>query len=162
MTVTTEHSELPNRHSVRNTIQDLIGRDVDLKDGNPPETKSTNVVAVYVTDKLATSALAVIDLECAARLGGSLGMVPRMVVDEAIKARELPTTLEENCYEVLNVLAAVFNLPNLPHVRLYHMYAPNATLPPDIAALGAMLGSRMDVELNISGYGTGLMSIVVR
>ena len=162
MTISTEHSQLPNRHAVRNTIQDLIGRDVDLKDGNPPETKSTNVVAVYVTDKLATSALAVIDLECAARLGGSLGMVPRMVVDEAIKARELPTTLEENCYEVLNVLAAVFNLPNLPHVRLYHMYAPNATLPPDIAALGAMLGSRMDVALNISGYGTGLMSIVVR
>jgi len=162
MTVSTDHSELPTRHSVRNTIQDLIGRDVDLSDGNPPETKSTNVVAVYVTDKLATSAIAVVDLECAARLGGSLGMVPRMVVDEAIKARELPTTLEENCYEVLNVLAAVFNLPNLPHVRLYHMYAPNAALPPDIAALGAMLGSRMDVELNISGYGTGLMSIVVR
>jgi hypothetical protein len=162
MSISLDHSPLPNRHSVRNTIQDLIGRDVDLSDGLPVENKSTNVVAVYVTDKLATSAVAVVDLECAARLGGSLGMVPRMVVDEAIKARELPTTLEENCYEVLNVLAAVFNLPNAPHVRLYHMYAPNTALPSDIAALGAMLGSRMDVELKIAGYGTGLMSIVVR
>jgi hypothetical protein len=162
MSVSLDHSPLPNRHSVRNTIQDLIGRDVDLSDGVAPESKSTNVVAVYVTDKLATSAVAVVDLECAARLGGSLGMVPRMVVDEAIKARELPTTLEENCYEVLNVLAAVFNLPNAPHVRLYQMYGPNAALPSDIAALGAMVGSRMDVELKIAGYGTGLMSIVVR
>ena len=162
MSISLEHSPLPNRHSVRNTIQDLIGRDVDLSDGLPPETKSTNVVAVYVTDKLATSAVAIVDLECAARMGGSLGMVPRMVVDEAIKARELPTTLEENCYEVLNVLAAVFNLPNAPHVRLYQMYGPNAALPPDIASLGGMVGSRMDVELKIAGYGTGLLSIVVR
>ena len=162
MSVSLDHSPLPNRHSVRNTIQDLIGRDVDLSDGLPPETKSTNVVAVYVTDKLATSAVAIVDLECAARMGGSLGMVPRMVVDEAIKARELPTTLEENCYEVLNVLAAVFNLPNAPHVRLYQMYGPNAPLPADIAALGAVVGSRMDVELKIAGYGTGLLSIVVR
>ena len=162
MSISLDHSPMPNRHAVRNTIQDLIGRDVDLSDGLPPETKSTNVVAVYVTDKLATSAIAIVDLECAARMGGSLGMVPRMVVDDAIMARELPTTLEENCYEVLNVLAAVFNLPNAPHVRLYQMYGPNVALPADIAALGAMVGSRMDVELKIAGYGTGLLSIVVR
>jgi hypothetical protein len=153
---------MPNRHAVRNTIQDLIGRDVDLSDGMPPEAKSTNVVAVYVTDKLAMSAISVVDLECAARLGGSLGMIPRGVVDEAIKARELPTGLEENCYEVLNVLAAVFNLPNAPHVRLYQMFPPNAVLPPDIAAFAATMGSRMDVELKIAGYGNGLLSIVVR
>ncbi len=162
MSISLDQSPIPNRHSVRNTIQDLIGRDVDLSDANPPGPKSTNVVAVYVTDKLATSAISIVDLECAARLGGSLGMIPRMVVDEAIKARELPTTLEENCYEVLNVLAAVFNVPNAPHVRLYQMYGPNAALPPDIVALGVMLGSRMDVELKIAGYGTGLLSIIVR
>jgi hypothetical protein len=155
-------SPLPNRHSVRNTIQDLIGRDVDLSDGLPPPARTTNVVAVYVTDKLATSALAVIDLECAARLGGSLGMVPKAVVEEAIAARELPAPLDDNCYEVLNVLAAVFNVPNAPHVRLYKMYGPNSTLPGDIAALGALAGSRMDVELMIAGYGLGMLSIVVR
>jgi hypothetical protein len=162
MSVALEHSPMPNRHSVRNVIQDLIGRDVDLSDGLPPEAKSTNVVAVYVTDKLATSAVAVLDLECAARMGGSLGIVPRGVVDEAIKARALTSTLEENCYEVLNVLASVFNLPDSPHVRLYEMYGPNSALPHDISVLGSALGSRMDVQLKIAGYGAGLLSIVVR
>jgi hypothetical protein len=155
-------SPLPTRHSVRNTIQDLIGRDVELSDGLPPPARTTNVVAVYVTDKLATSALAVIDLECAARLGGSLGMIPKPVVEEAIAARELPPPLDDNCYEVLNVLAAVFNVPNAPHVRLYKMYGPNSAIPADVAALGALAGSRMDVELTISGYGLGMLSIVVR
>ncbi len=157
-----EQSPLPTRHSVRNTIQDLIGRDVDLSDGLPPPAKSTNVVAVYVTDKLATCAVAVTDLECAARMGGCLGMVPRGVVDEAIAARELPSTLHDNCYEVLNVLAAVFNLPNAPHVRLYEMYGPNSGLPADVAKIASTLGSRMDVALKIAGYGTGVLSIVVR
>jgi hypothetical protein len=162
VSVVLDPSPLPNRHAVRNAIQDLIGRDVDLSDGLPPPPKSTNVVAVYVTDKLATSAVAVIDLECAARLGGSLGMVPRLVVDEAIQARELPTTLHDNCYEVLNVLASVFNLPGATHVRLYEMYGPNTSLPPDIAQLGVALATRMDVVLKIAGYGNGLLSIVIK
>jgi hypothetical protein len=162
MSTDVEHSPLPSRHVVRNTIADLIGRDVDLSDGLPAASKSTNVVAVYVTDRLATSALAIIDLECAARIGGSLGLVPKVAVDEAIAARELPSNLRDNCYEVLNVLSAVFNLPDAPHVRLYEMYGPNTALPPDVAALGALVGSRMDVRLQIAGYGTGQLSIVVR
>jgi len=162
VTIRLEQSPLPNRHAVRNTIQDLIGRDVDLADGVPPPSKSSNVVAVYVTDLLVAAAVAVIDLECACRLGGCLGMVPKAVVEEAIAARELPSTMHDNCYEVLNVLAAVFNLKDAPHVRLYQMYGPNVALPADIAKLGAMLGSRMDVELKIAGYGAGMLSIVVR
>jgi hypothetical protein len=157
-----EHSPLPTRHAVRNSISDLIGRDVDLKDGVPPVSKTTNVVAVYVTDRLATSALAIIDLECAARMGGALGMVPRISVDESIAARDLTPTLHDNCYEVLNVLSAVFNAPNAPHVRLYEMYGLKDALPGDVAALGAVAVSRMDVTLQIAGYWPGTLSIVVR
>jgi hypothetical protein len=162
VSIAIEHSPLPTRHAVRNSISDLIGRDVDLSDGVPPPSKSTNIVAVYVTDKLATSALAVCDLECGARIGGALGMVPKIGVDEAIAARELTPTLKDNCYEVLNVLAAVFNVPNAPHVRLYQMYGPGDVLPGDVAALGALTGTRMDVTLQIAGYGSGSLSIVVR
>jgi hypothetical protein len=162
VSIAVEHSPLPSRHAVRNSISDLIGRDVDLKDGVPPAARTTNVVAVYVTDRLATSALVIADLECAARVGGALGMVPRIAVDEAIAARDLTPTLHDNCYEVLNVLASVFNVPHAPHVRLYEMYGPKEVLPGDVAALGAVTGSRMDVALQIAGYGAGTLSIVVR
>jgi hypothetical protein len=162
VSTTLEHSPLPTRHAVRNSISDLIGRDVDLKDGVPPPSKSTNVVAVYVTDRLATSAVAICDLECGARIGGALGMVPRISVDESIAAREMTEVVRDNCYEVLNVLAAVFNVPNAPHVRLYTMYGPGDILPGDVAAFGAMAASRMDVTLQIAGYGSGALSIVVK
>ena len=157
-----EHSPLPNRAQVRSLIENLVGRDIELRDGLPVPGKTTNVVAVYVTDRLATSAVAVTDLEGAARLGGALGLVPRASVEEAIKDRELTNSLRDNCFEVLNALSAAFNLPGAPHVRLYQMYGPNEHVPNDIASVVGMVGSRMDIILSISGYGPVPLSIVVR
>ena len=162
MTAVVEQSPLPSRHAVRTLVEDLVGRTVDLADGRPVPPKSTNVVAVYVTDKLAVSAVAVVDLEGAARLGGALGMLPCGGVDDAIEERDLSGMLRENCYEVLNVLSALFNVPEAPHVRLYEMYGPGASLPSDIAALSGAAGSRMDLSLGIAGYGAAQLSIVVR
>jgi hypothetical protein len=162
MSLSVESSPLPNRHAVRTTIEDLVGRDVDLTDGVPVASKSTNIVAVYVTDRLFTTALAVCDLECGARIGGALGMVPKGAVDDAISARDLPQNVWDNCYEVLNVLSAVFNVANAPHVRLYQMYGPGDLVPGDVAGLAALAGSRMDVKLSIAGYGVGQLSIITR
>jgi len=162
MSVLVESSPLPSRHAVRTLIEGLVGRDVEIKDAEPVPPKATNVVAVYVTDKLAVSALAVVNLECAARLGGALAMLPKPGVDDAITERDLFPTLKDNCYEVLNVLSAVFNVGDAPHVRLYEMYGPSGVIPADISALSAAVGNRMDVQLKIAGYGEGLLSLVCR
>jgi hypothetical protein len=162
MSTTVEQSPLPSRHAVRSLIGDLIGRDIDLQDGSPVPAKTTNVVAVFVTDKLATSAVAVVSLEGAARLGGAFGMVPRAGVDDAIAERSLSPLLRDNCYEVLNVMSAAFNVPGAPHVRLYEMYGPDAIVPGDVAALVGLAGSRMDITLRVAGYGDVALSIVVR
>ena len=103
-----------------------------------------------------------VDLPGAARLGGALGMLPRGGVDDAIGEDSLPAMLKENCYEVLNVLASVFNVTDAPHVRLYQMFGPGEAPPSDVQALGATLGSRDDLTMSIDGYGPGLLSIVVR
>jgi hypothetical protein len=155
-------SPLPSRHAVRTTIGDLVGREVELTDAVAVAARSTNVVGVFVTDKLATSAIAVLDLEGAARLGGALGMVPRGGIEDVIKERAFPQHLRDNCYEVLNVLSAVFNVVEAPHVRLYQMYGPGEPAPGDVAAMAGMAGSRMDLRLMIAGYGDARMSIVVR
>jgi hypothetical protein len=155
-------SPLPSRHAVRSVIEGLVGRDVDISDGVPVPSKTTNVVAAYVGDKLALQAVCIIDIEAAARLGGALALVPRGGVDDAIQERELSPNLRDNCYEVLNVLASVFNVANAPHVRLYEMYGPNQGVPGDVAAVAGIAGSRMDTSLKIAGYGDGLMSIVVK
>jgi hypothetical protein len=155
-------SPLPSRHAVRSLVEGLIGRDTELHDAQPVPPKASNIVAVYVTDKLAVSALCVINVEAGARLGGALAMLPKGGVDDAIAEKDLYPALRDNCYEVLNVLAAVFNVPNAPHVRLYEMLGPNGAVPSDIAALSATVGNRMDVQIEVAGYGSGLLSLVCR
>ena len=162
MSAVVESSPLPSRHSVRNVVEGLIGRDVDISDGLPVPSKTTNIVAVYVNDKLGTQAVIVVDLEAGARFGGALGMVPRAGVEDCIKERALSPVLKDNCLEGLNVLASVFNIGSAPHVRLYQMYGPNESVPADIAQIAGLAGSRMDISLKVAGYGDGAMSIVVR
>jgi hypothetical protein len=158
----TESSPLPSRHTVRSLLEGLTGRDIDVRDGQPISARPTNTIAVFVTDKLTTAAVAVVTIEGAARLGGALGMLPKGGVDDAIDTKDLYSPIKENCYEVLNVLSAVFNVPNAPHVKLYQMYGPGDAVPTDIANLSATLGSRMDIAFTIAGYGDGHLSLVVR
>ncbi len=152
---------MPSRAAVRGLVEDLVGRPVELRDADPVPASPTNVVAVYVNDSLAMAAVAVVDLAGAARIGGALGMLPRGGVDDAIDEKDVSGMLRENCYEVLNVMASVFNTPGAQHVRLYEMYGPNASLPADVAALTTRAGERLDVVLSIAGYGDALLSVVV-
>ena len=120
------------------------------------------VNAVLCRDGLQVSVIIVADLEAAARLGGSLGMLPKGGVDDAIGEKDLSGLLRDNTYEVLNVLSAVFNVENAPHVRLYEMYGPNDAVPGDVAGLAYAVGGRMDVVLSIAGYGDGRLAVIVK
>lgn len=162
MNTMVEQSPLPSRHAVRSLIEDLVGRNVDLTDSDAITAAPTNVVAVYVNDKVNLSAVIVVDLAGAARLGGALGMLPIGGVEDSIDEKELSGLIRDNCYEVLNVLAAVFNVEGAPHVRLYEMYDPGEDPPQDVSGLAYAVGGRMDVTLNITGYGIGRLSVVVR
>jgi hypothetical protein len=155
-------SSLPSRAAVRGLVEDLVGRPVELRDADPVPADPGNVVGIYVSDQLALSAVVVLDLTGAARLGGALGLLPRGAVDEAVEEGRLPEMLRDNCFEVLNVLTSAFNAPGAPHVRLYELYGPDASMPSDVAALAYALGQRLDVMLMISGYGDVHLSVVVR
>jgi hypothetical protein len=162
MSTVLQSSPLPSRAALRSLVEDLVGRTVDLFDADPVSTAPSNLVAVYVTDQLTMTAVTVVDFAGAARIGGALGMMPRGGVDDVIDEGQLSEMLRDNCYEVLNVLAATFNVAGAPHVRLYEMYGPNASLPSDVAQLANLVGSRLDVRLSIMGYGDAHVSVVVR
>jgi hypothetical protein len=161
MNTTLESCPLPGRAAVRGLVEDLVGRPVELFDGDPVPTHPTNVVAVYVNDSLGLAAAIVVDLAGAARLGGALGLLPPGGVEDAIEENDVSGMLADNCHEVLNVLAATLNVAGAPHVRLYEMYGPGASLPADVAALTARAGDRLDILLAIAGYGDVRVSVVV-
>lgn len=154
--------DLPSRKAIRDVFSDLIGRDVDIADGErvTPDTAPLTVGSViYDTGTLA--AVFAADLALSVRAGAALGLIPKGGADDYIEDKEIPATLAENFYEVLNVLSSVFNTPGARHVRLGQVWTDPAEIDLLVLGVAKELGRREDVRLTIPGYGDGNLSVVV-
>jgi hypothetical protein len=58
------------------------------------------------------------------------------------------------------VLSALFNTPGAPHSKLHKLYAPGEEVAGDLAGMLAAF-NRVDLALDIQGYGKGSMSLVL-
>jgi len=155
---------VPSLKAVRDTISGLLGKDVEVRpDAEPPTVggDSGTVVGLYVDDGLRSAAVMVVDLPLAARLGAAIGLVPPTTAGAAADAGTLAAGLRENVTEILNVLARVLNVAGAPHVRLYSVAATAQELRPDVRALAVKAAPRVDIEVEVPRYGSGVMSVVI-
>jgi hypothetical protein len=157
MTATTA---LPPAKEVRDLLEGLLGRDCDFTDGKRV-TGAGGLVGVYVDDQLGLRAVVAFDLALAAYAGAAIGLMPPGGAQDAVEDGELFALLRDNAAEVLNVMAALFNVGTAPHLRLYGHYAPGEALPADVAAHLAALGGRADWTVAVKGYGKGELSILL-
>lgn len=162
MSTTVNQTQMPTRQRLRHFFTDLMDNEVMIGDGIASPARSTNLVGVYVTKKLATVALVITDLEAAARLGGAMAQIPPGAVKDAISARALTPVMSRNFYTLLDNMAKVFDGQDAPSVSLYEMYEPNTVVPADVAALAGSVGRRMDLKVGVHGFGIGQMSIILR
>ncbi len=160
----TAATPLPVAQEVRELVEGLLGRPVEARaahKGVDLKQNRENLVGAYVTDTGQVSALVLVDLAAAARLGAALGLAPRSAADDAVKSGLLPVQLGDNVAEVLNVAASLFNADGAPHLRLLSVYGGDVPAPADVAQWAKAFSPRVDLELDISGYGTGGWSIVL-
>ena len=152
---------VPQAPQVRELLQTLTGRDVDVAAGRPvlPE-REPALVAVYVTDELVPGAVVACDLSFAAHAGAALGAVPVAEVVECLTSGSLSADLAENVAEVLNVLAAALNAPGTPALRLSEVHAAGEQLPSEVQAALHYVMRRADLQLEVAGYGAGRLSAV--
>jgi hypothetical protein len=155
--------ELPAAKDVRDMLAGLVGKQVTVTPGAPvtPAADRPVAVAVYVDPQMATNALCLMDLGAAAYTGGALALLPPGGCQDAVEEDgELTSMLVEALHEVVNVLSALFNTPGAPHSKLYKLYAPGEDLPGDIAGMLAAF-NRIDLAIDIQGYGKGALSLVI-
>jgi hypothetical protein len=153
---------LPDRKAIKDLFEGLLGRDVGISDGIPIVFQHPRpVLATYINDSHKLAALAVMDLPMAAHAGAAIALIPKGGAEAAVEDGRLPPNLFDNAAEILNVLAAPIGDGLGAHVRLESTYAPAETIPPEFAAIAVALGSREDVTLEIAGYGTGRLAIVL-
>jgi hypothetical protein len=151
---------LPNPKHVRDLLESLFGKDVTVAPGQPVSLNDKPAVAVYVDPTMATTALCLADISLAAWLAGALALLPKGGLEDAIEEGELSQTHLEAVYEVVNIAASMFNGAGVNHSKLYKLYAPGEPLPGDIAGL-AVAFNRIDLAVDVAGYGSGDLSIVM-
>ena len=154
---------LPDAKAVKDMLTGLVGRPVGVTPGapvTPTETKPVSV-AVYVSPSMDVNALCVMDLALSAYSGGALALLPPGGVQDAVEEDgELTGMQAEALHEVVNVLAALFNAQGAPHSKLHKLSAPGDELPGDLAGMLAAF-NRLDLAVDVPGYGKGGLSLVV-
>jgi hypothetical protein len=154
---------LPAAKDVKDMLTGLVGKPVAVNPGPPvtPTEKSPVSVAVYVDPGMAINALCVMDLPASAYTAGALALLPPGGCQDAVEEDgELSGLLAEALHEVVNVLSALFNIPGAPHSKLHKLYVPGEELPGDVAGLLANF-NRIDLALEVPGYGKGGLSLVL-
>ena len=161
--MTTGTVQLPASKDVRDMLTGLVGKPVGVNPGAPvtPTPDKPVAVAVYVDPQMAINAICVMDLGAAAYTGAALALLPPGGAQDAVEEDgELSGLLVEALHEVVNVLSALFNTPGAPHSKLHKLYAPGEEVAGDLAGMLAGF-NRIDLDLDIQGYGKGSLSLVL-
>jgi hypothetical protein len=154
---------LPAAKDVRDMLSGLVGKEVAVSPGAPvtPEPNRPVTVAIYTAPDMSVNALCIMDLGASAYTAAALALLPAGGAQDAVEEdKELSPMLLEALHEVVNVLSALFNTPGAPHSKLYKLYAPGDDVPGDLAGMLAGF-NRIDLAVEIQGYGKGGLSLVL-
>lgn len=161
--MTTGVVPLPAAKDVRDMLTGLVGKPVAVNPGDPvtPSPERPVSVAVYVDPYMNVNALCLMDLGASAYTGAALALLPPGGAQDAVEEDgELSGMMVEALHEVVNVLSALFNTPGAPHSKLHKLYAPGEDVPGDLAGMLAGF-NRIDLAIEVPGYGKGALSLVL-
>ena len=154
-------SVIPGSLAVRNLLEDLLGRDVNVSPGDPltGDDLPTATVAIYADSSQQLYAVVGMQLSLAANVGAALGLLPAGAAEDSIDEKQLFPNLAENVFEMCNVLTSLLNREGAPHVKLYQVIYPGMSLPNDARAHLLALGRRLDLMIEVARYGKGKFSL---
>jgi hypothetical protein len=154
-------SVLPASLAVRNLLEDLLGRDVNVNPGDPltADDLPTATIAIYTDNAQQIYGVLGLQLSLAANVGAALGLLPAGAAEDSIDEKQLFPNLAENVFELCNVLTSLLNREGAPHVKLYQVVYPGMSLPNDVRAHLLAIGRRLDLTVEIARYGKGKFSL---
>jgi hypothetical protein len=154
---------LPAAKDVRDMLSGLVGKEISVAPGAPvtPEPNRPVTVAIFTAADMSVNALCVMDLGASAYTAAALALLPPGGAQDAVEEdKELSPMLLEALHEVVNVLSALFNTPGAPHSKLNRLVADGEEIPGDIAGMLAGF-NRLDLAIEVPGYGKGGLSLVL-
>jgi len=154
---------LPAAKDVKDMLSGLVGKEVSVSPGAPvtPEPNRPVTIAIFTAPDMSVNALCIMDLAASAYTAAALALLPPGGAQDAVEEdKELSPMLLEALHEVVNVLSALFNTPGAPHSKLNKLVPDGEDVPGDIAGMLAGF-NRLDLTIEVPGYGKGALSLVL-
>lgn len=141
-------------------LSELLGRNVTATIGPIPATTALPALtASYAGDKGDLVAVCRCDLEAVLNGGAALCMIPSYEAANNLKAKRLDPVLLENFTEILNVCAQLFGGPGAQRVTLASVCPTTDRVPEKHENFIKQSRLRREVQLSITGYGNGKISV---
>lgn len=135
----------------------------DLKveeSGTPAENDANAIYGTYIDDDDVPVSLAVIDRGFAAHLGAALTLIPPGTASDAAATGDFSKEIMDNVREVLNILSRILMDGTSPHLRFAEVRMTRGDLTGPEQAVMDGIAARLDMRMEVPGYGGGLCSLV--
>lgn len=152
---------LPNDKSAAQLLGSALRKPTKLTAIKPPPAADLAIAGLFVDGQNKVVGALMADLPMACYAGAAFSLIPADAARDSIKAKELDEFMRENFSEVLNICSSLFNLERTHRVRLSATNYPPSAPAGELAALAAKPAKRMDVDVEIEGYGRGRMSLLL-
>ncbi|WP_432978818.1 hypothetical protein [Dactylosporangium sp. CA-233914] len=154
---------LPVPKAVKDLFDDLLGRPVTVNLADPMKAADVprTLVAVYTDSRLQLIAVIGMDFELTAYAGAAIGLIPPGGAEACIEDQEISKMIGENAIEICNILAGLVNNDDAPRVKLHQTFLPGGGPPKDAVNYLLALGRRLDLRVDVPGYGAGKISIAL-
>ena len=161
MTTTLLELSLPVALSM---FSDLLGKRVTGQETAEADLaqEASTVRGVFLAENQEVGAIYFMSVGLAAATGAALVMMPPGLVKECVQEKTLLPMLVDNSYEVFNVSSRLINRAGGVHYKLREQVLPGAVLPSDAAEVLDGATQRVDLELTVEGYGSGVLTILVK
>lgn len=156
---------IPAPDAVARLFNDLLGRRVIAKKSAVKQAvtpRSPGVFALYGPTDEQTDGIVFCDVALASFSGAALSLIPAATVQPSVRAGKMADGTFENFSEVMNIARGWFDTPGQPPVKLRRCVASPCELPKDLIAMILKPAERLDLDLEIDGYGAGKMLLIVK
>lgn len=152
-------ASLPTPKEVADALTTLLRRTVKASatQAKPPSIKAAGL---YSSGKdQSTVAACMADLSFAAFAGAAFSMIPAGAAKDCIKANQLDEFMQENFGEVLNILSRLFGEHDNKRIMLMDKVFPPNPLPELASQSLNAAQKKLDLEIEIDGYGKGVLAM---
>ena len=145
---------------VKRTLDLLLGKDVEVKDGSPLEPSDDIVVGSYTDGDGNTNGVIMMDISFACYSAAALSMLPADIAQDCIKSGSVDEPIRSNLHEVLNVGVGFFSDGSTPDMRLDNMYMSGDEIPDNVKDVISNAFFDLSIEVDIPGYGSGCSTLL--